>query len=175
MDKALADCGNEVEAQSDCCWAVRGQKSPMGTTTFLSITSNKVIGISILINAKNRFNNFAGTSKAMEGAGTAANCNIIAKSGRKLVRFPPTPTKLQQLAPARWVARTRSAPVELIEMSAHRVCVDVVRSALTVRPHRPRCLESGWRHLSYSLNQRRLQSPKPHLRRGREANQQSSN
>ena len=32
MDKALADCSYEVEAQRDCCWAVRGQKSPMGTS-----------------------------------------------------------------------------------------------------------------------------------------------
>ena len=48
-----------ISAQSDCCWGVRGYNTPIGFVTMLELTTNKIIGVSYLINGGRKKNSSA--------------------------------------------------------------------------------------------------------------------
>ena len=79
--RAADESGPTVHAMGDSCWAVRGFKSPMGTTVFLSVKTKQVIGVAVKINATKRYKNYEGSARSMEGAGTLDICKDLKDKG----------------------------------------------------------------------------------------------
>ena len=87
FERETSRCGTDVHVMGDSCWAVRGFKSPMGTTVFLSVETSQVIGVSVKINSNGSHKNYDGSARSMEGAGTLEICQELKKRGLRVTVF----------------------------------------------------------------------------------------
>lgn len=77
----------KFEIMSDGSWNVRGFCSPLGTVSALGMKTNKIVGVSVMIN-EGKYKNCNVTSKAMEGLGSEKRiCEFLKNNGIVVTSF----------------------------------------------------------------------------------------